>query len=277
MKPWLTPSLPLWRIHFQGIFAIRPSDSIFRMTGIFIFLIIFLPMTGQADIETIDVPLTLDYELMNALAADAVFTGPEKQVILLGKKDGCQVVMVSDPCFREADGALFIDLLVHVRYGFSPGHRCLFPVSFDGYLTARQQPLLDPETWQLQFITVSSHLETRSRRPARLADFIWQQVQKLLPELLAPIVIDLSVPQKDLGMFLNAILPKDKPEEVLEVIQSLRPGPIEIRKTHLSFLQQMDIPETIYKKAAQPSAGFSQKQNRPLLTTGKPGTHLWSK
>lgn len=174
--------------------------------------------------------------------------------------------MVSDPCFREADGALFIDLLVHVRYGFSPGHRCLFPVSFDGYLTARQQPLLDPETWQLQFITVSSHLETRSRRPARLADFIWQQVQKLLPELLAPIVIDLSVPQKDLGMFLNAILPKDKPEEVLEVIQSLRPGPIEIRKTHLSFLQQMDIPETIYKKAAPtPPPVFSQKQKQAFV------------
>jgi hypothetical protein len=203
---------------------------------------------------------------MNALAVDAVFTGPEKQVILLGEKDGCRVVMVSDPRFREADGSLFIDLRVHVRYGFSAGPRCLSPVSFDGYLTARQQPVLDPETWHLRFITVSSHLETRDRRPARLADFIWQRVQELVPGLLAPIVIDLGVPQKELGMFLEAVLPKDKPEQVLAVIQSLRPGPIEIRKTHLTFLQRMDIPETIYKTAAPaPPPVFSRNQKQAFI------------
>jgi hypothetical protein len=266
MKTRLKPIRPLWRTHFQGRFTIRPPVSLFRMTGILVFLVLFSPMPGQADFETIEVPMTLEYDLMNALAADAVFTGPEKQAVLLGKKDGCQVVMVSDPRFHEADGSLFIDLRVHVRYGFPAGPSCLLPVSFDGYLTARQQPVLDPETWQLRFTTVSSHLETRSRRPARLADFIWQQVQKLLPELLAPIVIDLGVPQKELGMFLKAVLPKDKPEQVLTVIQSLRPGPIEIRKTHLTFLQRMDIPETIYKTAAPaPPPVFSRNQKRAFI------------
>jgi hypothetical protein len=254
MKNRLNPFRPLWRIPLKDRFCIL------------VFLVLFSPMPGQADFETIEVPMTLEYDLMNALAADAVFTGPEKQVILLGEKDGCRVVMVSDPRFRETDGSLFIDLRVHVRYGFSAGPRCLFPVTFDGYLTVRQQPVLDPETWQLRFTTVSSHLETRSRRPARLADFIWQRVQKRLPGLLAPIVIDLGVPQKELGMFLKAVLPKDKPEEVLAVIQSLRPGPIEIRKTHLTFLQQMDIPETIYKKTAPaPPPVFSRKQKHAFI------------
>lgn len=266
MNTRLNPIRPLWRINFQGMFTIRPSVSIMRMTGILVFLILFSPMTGQAGFQTIDVPMTLDYDLMDALAADAVFTGPEKQAILLEKTGGCQIVMVSDPRFREADGSLFIDLRIHVRYGFSMGRRCLFPVSFDGYLTARQQPVLDPETWQLQFKTVSSHLENRNRQPARLANFIWRRIQERLPGLLAPIIIDLGIPQKELGMFLKAVLPKDKPEEVLAVIQSLRPGPIEIRKTHLSFIQRMDIPETIYKKAVPaPPPVFSRKQKRAFI------------
>jgi hypothetical protein len=37
------------------------------------------------------------------------------------------------------------------------------------------------------------------------------------------------------------------------VIESLRPGPIEIRKNSLSFLQKMDIPETIYMDTAPPA------------------------
>jgi hypothetical protein len=266
MKTWLNPIRPLWRINFQGVFKINPFVSITRMTGILVFLTMFLPMTGQTNIQTIDVPLTLDYDLMDALAAGAVFTGPEKQAILLGKKGECQLVMVSDPRFREADGSLFIDMRVHVRYGFSVGRHCLSPVSFDGYLTARQQPILDPETWQLRFTTLSSHLENSYRQPARIADFIWQRVQELLPGLLEPIIIDLGVPQKELGMLLKTFLPKDKPEEVLTVIESLRPGPIEIRKTHLSFLQQMDIPETIYQKAVPaPPPVFSQKQKRAFI------------
>lgn len=268
MSTWLNPIRPIWKITFQGKFNIKPSVSILRMTGILVFLLLFSPMTGQADTQTIDVPMTLDYDLMDALAADAVFTGPEKQAILLSKKDGCQIVMVSDPRFREADGSLFIDLRVHVRYGFSMGRRCLFPVTFDGYLTARQQPVLDPETWQLQFTTVSSHLENRNRQPARLANFIWRRIQERLPDLLAPIIIDLGIPQKELGIFLKAVLPKDKPEEVLAVIQSLRPGPIEIRKTHLSFIQRMDIPETIYKEdVPAPPPVFSRKQKQAFIDT----------
>jgi hypothetical protein len=266
MNTWLNPIRPIWKITFQGMFNIKPSVSILRMTGILVFLLLFSPMTGQADTQTIDVPMTLDYDLMDALAADAVFTGPEKQAILLEKKDGCQSVMVSDPRFREADGSLFIDLRVHVRYGFSLGRRCLFPVTFDGYLTARQQPVLDPETWQLQFTTVSSHLQNRNRQPARLGNFIWRRIQERLPDLLAPIIIDLGIPQKELGIFLKAVLPKDKPKDVLAVIQSLRPGPVEIRKTHLSFIQQMAIPETIYKNAAPPPPPvFSRKQKQAFI------------
>ncbi len=266
MNTWMNLIRPLWRINLQGMFNIKPSVNIPRMAGILVFLIMVWPMIGYANIQTIDVPITLDYDLMDALAADAVFTGQEKQAILLGKKDGCQIVMVSDPRFREADGSLFIDLRVHVRYGFSIGRRCLFPVSFDGYLTARQQPVLDPETWQLRFTTASSHLETRNRQPARLADFIWRRIQGRLPGLLAPIIIDLGVPQKELGIFLKAVLPKDKPEEVFAVIQSLRPGPIEIRKNHLSFIQRMDIPETIYTEAVpSPPPVFSRKQKRAFI------------
>ena len=266
MNTRLNPNQLLWRINFQGVVKTRPFVSIALVAGILFFLTLLSPLTAQAGVQTIDVPITLDYDLMDALAADAVFTGPEKQAILLGKKEGCQIVMVSDPRFREADGSLFIDMRVHVRYGFSAGRRCLSPVFFDGYLTARQQPFLDPETWQLRFTTLSSHLENRYRQPARLADFIWQRVQGLLPGLLAPIAIDLGVPQKELGLFLKAVLPKDKPEEVLTVIQSLRPGPIEIRKTHLSFLQQMDIPETIYQKAVPaPPPVFSPQQKHAFI------------
>ncbi len=66
-------------------------------------------------------------------------------------------------------------------------------------------------------------------------------------------------------MFLNAILPKDKPEEVLEVIQSLRPGPIEIRKTHLSFYSRWIFLKPFIKKRPNPSAGFSQKQKQAFV------------
>ncbi|MCA1792842.1 MAG: lytic transglycosylase domain-containing protein, partial [Desulfobacteraceae bacterium] len=155
---------------------------------------------------------------------------------------------------------------VHIQYGLSAGNHCLFPVSFDGYLVARNQPVLDPDTWQLRFATLSSHLETRNRNPARLADFIWQRVQSHLPALLDGITIDLGIPQKELGKFLQSVLPADKPKEVLRVIESLRPGHIEIRKTSLSFLQQMDIPETMYMET-EPSAPtvLTQEQKQDFI------------
>jgi hypothetical protein len=238
-----------------------------KAAAIIFFLVTVSPLPGQAGTRTIEVPMTLDYDTLDSLAANAVFTGPQKQAVLVKDADGCQAVHISAPSFRESDGALFLDLRIHVRYGISAGSFCFFSSSFDGYLVTRQQPVLDPETWKLRFITQASHLETLDRAPARLADYIWQRTQGGLPGLLDAIAINLGIPRTALEKFLKSVLPTDKPDEVLRVIDSLRPGPIDISDTGLSFQQQMDIPDTLFQESA-PSAPavLSQAQKQAFIT-----------
>jgi hypothetical protein len=235
------------------LFEIKSMLRMLQTAAVIFFLVMVAPLQGQAGTRTIAVPMALDYDMLASLAANAVFTGPEKQAVLVEDADGCQTIRVSEPGFRESDKSLFLDMRVHVRYGISTGSFCLFPVSFDGYLVTRQQPVLDPKTWQLRFTTLSSRLETLDRKPARLADYIWQRAQRHLPGLLDGIAIDLGIPRTALEKFLKAVLPEDKPDNVLRIVDSLRPGPVAIGKTGLSFQQQMDIPDTIFQKSA-PSA-----------------------
>ncbi len=237
-----------------------------QAAAVIFFLVMVSSLQGQAATRTISVPMAMDYDMLDSLAANAAFTGSEKQAVLVKDADGCQTILVSDPSFRESEGTLFLDMRIHVRYGISAGSFCLFPTSFDGYLVTSQQPVLDPETWQLRFTTLSSRLETLDRKPARLADYIWQRAQGYLPGLLDGIAIDLGIPRTALEKFLTAVLPKDKPEDVLRIVDSLRPGPVEIDKTGLSFQQQVDIPDTIFQKSA-PSAPsvFSQIHKRAFI------------
>ncbi|MCA1785574.1 MAG: hypothetical protein LC657_06305, partial [Desulfobacteraceae bacterium] len=104
--------------------------GIFRTTGMIFFLILLCPLNGLPGTRTIDVPMTLDYDMLNALAADVVFTEPGTKASLVKTPDSCQTVTVSEPRFVETEGALFLEMRVHVQYGLSAGNHCLFPVSF---------------------------------------------------------------------------------------------------------------------------------------------------
>ncbi len=248
------------KIRLCWLFKIKYVFRLLQAAIVIFFLIMVSALQGQAGSRTISVPMALDYDMLDSLAANAVFSGPEKQAVLVEDADGCQTIRVSAPSFREADKSLFLDMRVHIRYGISAGSICLVPISFDGFLVTRLQPVLDPKTWQLRFTTVSSRLETPDRNPARLADYIWQQARDHLPGLLDGIAIDLGIPRTALEKFLKAVLPEDKPDSVLKIVDSLRPGPIDIGKTGLSFQQQMDIPDTIFQKSA-PSAPIVLSQS----------------
>jgi len=121
-------------------------NRILKAPALLLVLIMVWPLQGKAGTQTIEVPMTLDYDMLDSLAVKAAFTGPQKKAVLLADKDGCRRISVSDPCFCESDGALILDMRIRVRYGISIGSFCLFPVSFDGYLVTRNEPVIDPET-----------------------------------------------------------------------------------------------------------------------------------
>ena len=257
----------MWeKIRLCWLFEKKAMYRMLQTGGVIFFLVMAAPLQGLAGTRTITVPMTLDYDMLDSLAVNAVFTAPGQQVVLLENANGCQTVRLSEPRFHKSAKSLFLDMRIHARYGFSVGNSCLFSTSFEGYLVTRQQPVLDPETWQLQFTTLSSRLETLDRTPARLADYIWQRTQGHLPGLLSGIAIDLGIPRAALEKFLRSVLPKDKPEDVLRIVDSLRPGPIAIGNSGLSFQQQMDIPDTIFQKSA-PSAPvvFSQSHKQAFI------------
>ncbi|MDQ1333789.1 MAG: hypothetical protein QG552_739 [Thermodesulfobacteriota bacterium] len=186
-------------------------------------LALLLFSSRGAEAKDVTLPLTLDYPLLTALVIQSFFPGPDHTAVLLDEENGCRRVVLSNPVFRESSGNLFFEIRVFVRLGVTVFDRCLSPVEWEGYLVMQQEPVISDQ-WGLSFLTRTSSVYDRERRPAKIAGLIWDFANPPILDFLRKITLDLAAPVGDIRSFLLPLFPPDDAERADRFLKSMRPG-----------------------------------------------------
>ncbi|MFW5730914.1 MAG: hypothetical protein ACOCV7_04630 [Desulfonatronovibrionaceae bacterium] len=218
-------------------------------------------MEAAQDIRTVRAPMTLDYPLMNSLVAQAYFNEHNQKTTLMKGDEGCRLITASSPRFGRDEALLQLKVEIALNYGRPAGNYCLFPVSFEGFLVMDMQPRLDHETWELHFDIKSSHMEKPDGSKARLASLVWKLLQDHVLTYMDDIHIDLRVPGQELEKFIREVLAEGRRQEVLQAMETFRPGQIEIQDNALCIENLIDVHEQLHvDQEPEPQVTEEQKQ-----------------
>ncbi len=221
-----------------------------------------------AKTETVTLPITIDYNLLQALILRTAYTEKDQSVTLLNSDNGCLSLILSHPTVSESHGFIQFETEVEVHAGSPIGDNCMVPVGWKGYLVLYQRPVINSVTWQLSFVTTGSKLLEMNRQPAQIAGVVWDLVKEHVFQYLESIKIDLAPPVNDLKTFLLPLFPEKVQQQTKEMLATLRTGEVRVTQEAVTVDLLADVQE-VYRPEESP--GKEVLSGRDLEET----VHLW--
>jgi hypothetical protein len=197
------------------------------MKAIFICLTASLLLFSNfAFAETVSLPLSIDHRLLRTLLIKDAFTGPEKTAVLLNEQGGCNKVILSEPRYTLENNRILLETKVFVRAGFYVAGTCILPITWEGYVSLTQVPVIN-ERWVLSFKTIESKVYDKNHKTARIIGLVWDLITTHVLEYLGHITVNLAPPVEELRAFLREVFPSDLQDRAQRMVDGLRPGKVD--------------------------------------------------
>ncbi|WP_163335715.1 lytic transglycosylase domain-containing protein [Desulfopila sp. IMCC35008] len=204
----------------------------YRLLLFFIVLVVsgsVLPAMGQ----TVQLPITLEYPLLQRLVTNSAFPEPGARTTLVNEGNGCIYLALSEPVISEASGLVRLEMKITAQAGTPLSGSCFGSLSWQGFLVLYQQPYITGETWQLRFTTNRTELLGANRRPEQISQILWNFIEPRVIAYLDSLSVDLKVPVEDLKNFLLPLFPHQVAHDTEKMLDSMQPGTIDIRPDHI--------------------------------------------
>ena len=214
---------------------------------------------SMADQQAITLPITIDYPLLRNLLVSEAFPETGEMSTLLNQSDGCTKLTAAKPQIQEKQGLVRLEILIDARVGTSLGGKCFSPAEWQGFLVLDQQPLLNPENWQLTFSPISSQVLRMDRQPAKVASILWNIIEPQVTSHLASIAIDLLPPVSEIKGFLLPLFPEEKKLQTQRMLASMQPAQIEVEQDALTILIRAEVDAVFDPKLDENKQQLSQE------------------
>ncbi len=189
----------------------------------FIALTLFVFQVHASGRE-ITMPITLDYELLDALLIQSSYNDPGQTAQLLYEANGCLELRLSEPKFSGQDEVISLLNNVYIHLGTPLGDSCLMPYEWNGSIQVSQIPKLDSQSWDLSFQTVDTKLYSADGTVIKSFDLVFQRLLPLINEHMQDFSIKLENPVEDLQTFILPMFTPEARAEAQQMLNSIRPG-----------------------------------------------------
>lgn len=223
----------------------RIANIKFKIIWIVLFLIL---LPGTLPAETVELPITIEYPLIKSLVVSQFFNDAQKKKVLLSDQKGCRRIIISDPSFSEENSLLRFEIKVSVKAGVFLKNDCYLPIKWDGYVILFQKPDIDPTDWTLSFQTLNSIVLNKNHEPEKVTGIIWKLIKGYVHTYIDAITIDLSPPVNDVKSFLVDLFPETEKAKAGMMVESMRPGKVDIRKKAVGIGIMADV-EAVYDRS----------------------------
>jgi len=157
------------------------------------WLILTCILCSPASAAGLEIPLVLDYRIMDQALRDQVFSGPGATAEVFADRIRCNTLVLSDPRIAGADARrLRMKATVRAQTGTPLGGKCWFSKSWDGLLETFQTADAHPDRSQVSFKVVDSTLLSPDDQHEVLPRFLRKWVRDYVYPRLAAVRIDLE-------------------------------------------------------------------------------------
>lgn len=228
--------------------------------AVFVFTTLFYAGYSAAELQTVSLPVTIDYPLLQNMLISNAFQEKGDSATLFNEGGGCIYLALSSPRISESNGKVELDMMVSARAGTPLGGNCYTPVEWRGHLVLYEEPSIDPKTWQLSFTTVGSTLLNENRQQATITDILWQLIKPHIWSYIAGIKINLMPPVHDLKNFILPLFPREKQEQTRKMLNSMRPGKINVTSDSLGIAILAEVDNTYDSEKIQPLESLDEDE-----------------
>lgn len=179
-------------------------------------LIVLLTATVTVALPTgarageIDLPITLDYDIVSQALASQLFVGPDNTAPVFADGTGCNSLVLSQPRVEGSDdGQLRILTLVTAKGGTPLNGRCMLPFEWSGTVETREQAYVAPGSSTIAFTVVDSEILTSDEQQRSAPGLVWNWIKSYIHPRLGAVTIDLNPAVKEIQSLIRQSLPGD--------------------------------------------------------------------
>jgi len=169
-----------------------------------VMILLFTPHVIHAAIQTITVPLTLDYPFIRMILLDQLYNQPGERAVVIDERagGGCTYIEMQNPDVRSDGSFIIVGSRIKIEGGVPMFGDCIPMVNWEGYIEVSQRVVLDEFTHQLKLETVDSHVYRSDRQPIIIATKVWDLIKIHVHPYFSKVMINLAFPVDEIKAML---------------------------------------------------------------------------
>ncbi len=173
----------------------------------FAALIVALALPLQAHATTVEIPVALDYRILDQALAEQVFTEADQSVTAFKDSSGCNSLVLSEPQVGGTDdGMVRLLTTMTARTGTPLGDTCRFAKTWSGLVETSQTAQVDPQLATVSFSVVDSRLLNTDDQSDVLPRFLRNWINDYVHPRLGAVSIDLEPALSGIEELLDAAI-----------------------------------------------------------------------
>jgi hypothetical protein len=155
--------------------------------------VLFWAVPLQLFAAELDVPVTLDYRILDKALGEQLLSGPGKTAELFADSSRCNSLRLSSPRIEGTDsGQIRILTEIATRTGIPAQDRCLLPLEWSGRVETLHQAYLDPHRAAIAFKIVDSNILRADEQERAVPGVIWGWIKAFIQPRFDMVTVDLA-------------------------------------------------------------------------------------
>ncbi len=231
------------------------NKGCWRRAAALVLLALLLPLPGTA--ATVQVPVSLDYPLVQRLLVSQLFTEPGDRAGIRDDGSGCNLVLLSDPRLGAENGDLVVEAQVDAQLGLAMPGGCSEILRWQGRVGVLGQPVVQPGGRSVRFEPNRSWLVDAAGSRTSSGP-VWQAVDASLRVFFQRFTLDFAPPMDALATSLPAFLPGRSAAQLQAMIATLGVAELALTPTALEATIAFDIEPL--ERPSRPEAPLSPEE-----------------
>ncbi len=209
---------------------------------LWLMCIFWVPDLTFGETETVSLPVTLEYPFIRSVLVHQLYTAPGQRAIVIDKTQGdCVHIELSNPEVSRELSMIKVGSTIKIQAGVPILGACMGSIEWEGYIEALQRLVVDEKSWQAHFETVESRIFDKNRKPVTIAGNLWNLIKTHVHPYLNKTSIELAPPIKEMKDFLPIFFLPEERRRVHRLIETLRPGPIQVEESAVKVNLQVEV------------------------------------
>jgi hypothetical protein len=185
------------------------------------------PAEAESQTTQVEVPLSLDYPLLQKLLITQMFTGAGQSRELLNDPGGCSTILLSSPALASRDSQLQLLADLQARIGVGSAGACATMLSWRGRIAISGSPEIRNNGTALGFVPDRVRLLNPSGQPV-INDSLQSLAEGSVRAVFGRFVVDLKPQLQSVANFLPEVLPQHSRQQIEELLGTLRVSRLQV-------------------------------------------------